>query len=112
MSEDRRQPERRIARRYPIQAPVEYEQTSVTGRGTTQDISSSGVHIAMSNASPPLSIGNGVKLRFSFFVGSFNVAFPANVVRHTSGGFAVRFDRLGPTHRDVLRQALPAGRSD
>jgi hypothetical protein len=109
VTEDRQQREKRIALRHPICVPVEYEQDSTAGSGTTCDISSSGVHVAMSHTSTPLSIGDGVKLRFSFFVGSFDVAFPANVVRHTSEGFAVRFDQLGPTHRDVLRQALPGG---
>ena len=84
------------------------------GRGTTWDVSTSGVHVVMRRASSPLSIGGEVRLRFSFFVGSFDVAFPANVVRHTPEGFAVQFERLGTTHRDLLRQALPAGsgRSD
>ena len=109
MSEDRRQPERRIAPRYRIQVPVEYEQASATGSGTTWDISTSGAHVA-SHASP--SLGSEMTLRFSFFVGSFDVAFPANVVRHTPDGFAVQFDQLSRPHRDVLRQALPAGRSD
>ncbi len=107
MSEDRKPPERRIAPRYRIRVPVEYEQAAATGRGTTWDVSTSGVHVAMSHASPSLLIGSEVKLRFSFFMGSFAVAFPANVVRHTPDGFAVQFDRLGPTHRDLLRQALP-----
>ncbi len=114
MSEDREQPERRIAPRYRIRVPVEYEQASATGRGTTWDVSTSGVHVAMSHASAssPLSIGSEVKLRFSFFVGSFDVAFPANVVRHTPEGFAVQFDRLGSAHRDLLRQALPVANGD
>ncbi len=107
MSEDGRQPERRLARRYRIQVPVEYEQASARESGTTWDVS--GSRVAMSHASPSLSIGSEVKLRFSFFVGSFGVAFAANVVRHTPDGFAVQFDRLGSTHHDVLQQALPGG---
>ena len=91
--------------------PVEYEQASATGRGTTWDVSTSGVHVAMSHTSAPspLLIGSEVKLRFSFFAGSFGTAFPANVVRHTPEGFAVRFDQLGSAHHDLLRQALPVG---
>ena len=112
VSEDREQPERRIAPRYRIRVPVEYEQASATGRGTTWDVSISGVHVAMRRASPALSIGSEVKLRFSFFAGSFDVAFPANVVRHTAEGFAVQFDPLGNAHRDMLRQALPVENGD
>ncbi len=112
MSEDRRLPGRRSAPRYRIRVPVEYQQASATGRGTTWDVSISGVHVAMSYASPPLSIGSDLKLRFSFFAGSFDVAFPANVVRHTAEGFAVQFDPLGSAHRDLLRQALPIANGD
>ena len=107
MGEQRAEPERRIAARYRIRVPVEYEQASATGGGTTWDVSVSGVHVAMNHAAPPVSIGSEVKLRFSFFAGSFDVEFPANVVRHTAEGFAVQFDPLGCAHRDLLRQALP-----
>ncbi len=111
MSEDPKQSERRVAPRYRIRVPVEYEQASAMGRGTTWDVSSSGVHVR-SYAAPALSIGGEVKLRFSFFVGSFDLAFPANVVRHTPEGFTVRFDRLESAHRDLLRQALPVADCD
>ncbi len=112
MNNDREQSERRIAPRYRVRVPVEYEQASVTGRGTTWDISASGVHVSMRHASSALSIGSEVKLRFSFFAGSFDTAFPANVVRQTPEGFAVQFDPLGSAHRDLLRQALPIGNGD
>ncbi len=56
MNKDREQSERRIAPRYRIRVPVQYEQASVTGRGTTWDISASGVHVSMRRASSALSI--------------------------------------------------------
>ena len=99
--------EKRAARRYLIRVPVEYENHVTMGRGTIADISTSGVRISTRNAGPPLSIGSDLRLRFSFFAGSFETSFGAKVVRHTRDGFAVQFGSLDPTQRELLRQALP-----
>jgi len=88
--------------RFSIRVPVEYEEASATW-----DVSTSGVHVALSYAAPPLSIGTGVRMRFSFFAGSFDLSFAGSVVRHTDEGFAVEFEPLDAAHRDLLRQALP-----
>lgn len=99
--------ENRIAPRFEIRVPVEYQYDAATGRGTTANVSTSGVRIAMTARSPQLSVGSGLTLRFSFFAGSFDTPFAANVVRHTDDGFAVQFDTLDGQQRNLLRQALP-----
>lgn len=97
--------DRRIDPRYPIRVPTEYQHPSVVGRGTTWDVSLSGVRIA--DATFQIRVGAGVMIRFSFFPGSFETWFPANVVRHTNDGFAVRFEPLSEDQIAVLRRALP-----
>ena len=97
----------RSAPRYRIRVPVEYENHATMGRGTIADVSTSGVRISTHNAGPPLSIGSDLRLRFSFFAGSFETPFGASVVRHTHDGFAVQFSRLDSTRHELLRQALP-----
>ena len=99
--------ENRRAPRYLICVPVEYEYDASMGRGTTSNVSTSGVLIAMNEAVEPLSIGADLTMRFSFFAGSFGTQFGANVVRHTRDGFAAQFGPLDPTQHELLRQALP-----
>ena len=99
--------ERRRATRYLIRVPVEYEHYAATGWGTTADVSTSGARITIRDAGRPASIGGDLRLRFSFFAGSFERPLGAKVVRHTHDGFAVRFGPLDPTQRELLRQALP-----
>jgi hypothetical protein len=52
-------------------------------------------------------VGSGVIISFSFFPGSFDTWFPAEVVRHTKDGFAIRFSHLGKRQLEILRRALP-----
>ena len=54
-----------------------------------------------------IRVGAGVMLRFSFFPGSFETWFSANVVRHTADGFAVHFENLADDQAAILRRALP-----
>lgn len=103
--------ENRVAPRYEIRVPVEYHADTTTGRGTTANVSRSGVRIAKGAAAPEVIVGAGMTLRFSFFAGSFDTPFEAEVVRHTDDGFAVQFRSLDGEQRELLRQALP-GRDD
>ncbi len=85
---------------------MEYEDHSLTGRGFTANISVSGVRIEQ--ASQPVPIGMQLGLRFSFFHGSFEAQFGAEVVRHSEDGFAVRFGSLDKASLNILRTALPS----
>ena len=97
--------DRRTDPRYPIRVPVEYQHPTVVGRGTTGDISLSGVRVE--EASFRIRVGAAVTLRFSFFPGSEELWFPASVVRHTGDGFAVHFEDLEDEQVAVLSRALP-----
>jgi hypothetical protein len=93
-----------VAQRYPIEAHLEYSSAASTGRGRTRNISLSGVYIEAPAAVAPR---DRVEVRFSFFVGSFEVVFPAEVVRLAENGFAVRFENLGDPQLQILRRVLP-----
>jgi hypothetical protein len=96
--------ERRAEPRFQIQAPLEYRSPSATGHGRTRNISLSGVYI---EAPPELAPHDAVEVRFSFFVGSFDIPFPGEVVRLGPDGFAARFGALGDAQLRILRRALP-----
>ena len=95
--------ERRAAPRVSIQAPTEYE-NSYMGSGFTKNVSLSGVRIE--HASISMAIQTEIRLRFSFFMGSFDTVFRGTVVRHTKDGFAVQFVDMGDAQREVLRRSL------
>ncbi len=99
--------ERRQAPRFSVCVPMEYEDHSVTGRGFTKNVSLSGVLIKQ--ASSPALIGTNLRLRFSFFLGSFATPFRGKVVRHAEDGFAIQFASLDEAEFEVLRRALPPG---
>jgi hypothetical protein len=99
------QEERRIAPRFKLRAPAEYQNDSVHGNGTIWDISASGARIE--NATASVEQGVTLGLRSSFFPGSFDVELKGDVVRHTRGGFAVQFVDLGAPQIDFLRTILP-----
>ena len=98
-------PERRVAPRYAVRVPVEYQHPAIVGRGTSWDISSSGVRVV--DVTVPIRVGAGIMLRFSFFPESQDTWFPGDVVRHTKNGFAVEFADLEPAHLDILGRVLP-----
>ncbi len=100
--------DRRSAPRLRIQAPMEYGQDAETGRGFTKDVSLSGVRIEQ--ASLAVLIETELRLRFSFFLGSFETLFPGKVVRHITDGFAVQFGSLDVAQLEILRRVLgPSG---
>ncbi len=97
--------EERRAPRFSIQVPTEYEyRTSTWGTGLTENVSTSGVLVEHTSAASPIDAE--MRMRFSFFHGSFDTVFTGAVVRYTEGGFAVRFVHLEPTQIDVLRRTL------
>ena len=85
------------------QVPTEYE-NSQTGSGLTENVSLSGVLIE--HASRSIAIQTEIRLRFSFFVGSFDTEFQGTVIRHTEGGFAVQFGDMDPVQAEVLRRII------
>ncbi len=95
--------ERRDAPRISVQVPTKYENPHI-GYGFTENLSVSGVSIE--HTSGPMAIQTEIRLRFSFFMGSFDTVFRGTVVRHTKDGFAVRFVDMGEAQLDVLRRGL------
>ncbi len=95
--------ERRAAPRLSIQAPAEYEDSRM-GSGFTKNVSLSGVRIE--HASVSMAIQTEIRLRFSFFMGSFGTEFRGTVVRHTGPGFAVQFSDMDKGQIKVLHRAF------
>ncbi len=96
---------RRAAPRLSIQVPTEYEYDSdLAGTGFTENVSSSGVLVDHTSAAFP--IDTELRMRFSFFHGSFDTVFTGAVVRYTEDGFAARFVHLDTTQIEVLHRAL------
>ncbi len=95
--------ERRAAPRFIIQVPTEYENSQM-GSGLTENVSISGVRIE--KASISAAIQTEIRLRFSFFKGSFDTIFQGTVVRHTGPGFAVQFGDMGEAQLEVLSRTL------
>lgn len=96
---------RRAAPRLSIQVPTEYEyESSTPGSGLTENLSISGVLVEHASAAFPIDAE--LRMRFSFFLGSFDTLFTGAVVRHTADGFAARFVRLETAQIEVLRRAL------
>ena len=95
----------RAATRFSVQAPTEYEYShDTTGSGLTENLSLSGVLVE--RASILIAIQSEIRLRFSFFTGSFDTVFRGTVVRHTGDGFAVHFGNMGEADLDVLRRGM------
>ena len=101
--------DRRAATRLRIQAPVEYGQDAEAGRAFTKDVSLSGVRIEQASLAMPIE--TELRLRFSFFLSSFETLFRGKVVRHTTDGFAVQFGSLDVAQLEILRTALRPGAS-
>ncbi len=97
------------APRFSVCAPMEYEDHSVTGRGFTNNVSLSGVLIGQTSS--PAPIGANLRLRFSFFLGSFSTVFRGKVVRPAEEGFAIQFASLEEAQLEILRTALPPSAS-
>ncbi len=83
---------------------MEYGPNAESGRGFTKDVSLSGVRIEQASVAVPIE--TELRLRFSFFLGSFETLFPGNVVRHTTDGFAAQFGSLDVAQLEILRTAL------
>ncbi len=95
--------EQRAAQRYSVRVSTEYESSDM-GSGFTENVSLSGALIEYASRSIPLK--TKIRLRFSFFVGSFDTVFQGIVSRHTDDGFAVQFVEMGESQVEVLRKCL------
>ncbi len=93
----------REAPRFDVQAPVEYE-NSQKGSGSTTNLSLVGVLIEY--ASTIIAIETEIRLRFSFFEGSFDTQFRGTVVRQAKNGFAVHFVAMGEAQLEVLKRTF------
>ena len=93
-----------VAPRFDLCVPVAYRGPGFEGEGLLGDISSSGARIE--RASNGVAPGTKLGMRFSFFVGSFARELPAEAVRETESGFAVRFVELKAEDRRLLERAL------
>ena len=101
--------ERRTASRFSVRVPIEYEnsrnsQNSHMGNGVTGDVSLSGVRIE--HASGSMTTQTEIRLRFSFFMGSFDTEFFGTVVRHTKDSFSVQFVDMDKAQLLVIRRSL------
>ena len=97
--------ERRAAPRFNIHVPTEYEHVNTpAGTGHTENVSVSGVLVERTSAELP--IDTELRMRFSFFQGSFATVFTAAVVRYTEGGFAARFVNVDTAQIEVLQRAF------
>ena len=94
----------RKSRRINVRFRAEFTGRKVRGAGVVQNISLGGALIEQ--ADPLLLSGGEVKVRFSFFENSVPVEVPAEIVRETSSGFAVRFRDLSRRMRSVLTVAI------
>ena len=95
--------EQRAAPRFAVRASTEYENSHM-GSGSTENVSLSGALIEYASTSIPIQ--TKIRLRFSFFVGSFDTVFRGSVVRQTEDGFAVQFVDMGETQLEVLTRIL------
>ena len=95
--------ERREASRFTVRVSTEYEGADM-GSGFTENVSLSGALIEYASTSIP--IRTEIRLRFSFFSGSFDTVFRGTVVRHVEDGFAVQFVDMGETQLEMLRRVL------
>jgi hypothetical protein len=99
-------PQTRAAQRFDIRAPAEYRWNGRSGSGTIWNISASGARIE--KITTPAVLGTEIRVRSSFFPGSFEAELPGYVVRETElGGFAIRWVNLGERERGLLKRVLP-----
>ncbi len=103
-------PSRSDARRdHPRAAPraavqVHFSAGRIDGTGVLEDLSLSGARIASASACP----APGTKIELVLILsGTERVRAPAEVVRSTAKGFAVRFQRVDGELRDFVTAALP-----
>lgn len=92
------------ARRYDLSAPVEFRGDAVEGTGTIWNVSASGALVE--RVSEVVESGTPLRMRVSYYPGSFEIELPTEVVRTTPTGFAVRFTDLDESSRRMLARVL------
>ena len=96
--------EKPAATRYDLSGPVEFRHNDQVGTGTVWNVSASGALVE--RASIPVDSGSPLRMRFSYYPGSFEIEVPSEVVRTTPTGFAVRFIDLDASSRRLLARIL------
>ena len=74
------------------------------GSGTIWNLSASGALVEW--ASTIVDSGTPLRMRISYYPGSFEIELPSEVVRTTPTGFAVRFMELDTSSRLLLARVL------
>ncbi|MEE9280272.1 MAG: PilZ domain-containing protein [Myxococcota bacterium] len=98
------------AKRYDLSGPVEYRGDAVLGTGTIWNVSASGALVE--RASTIVETGTPLRIRVSYYPGSFEIELPSEVVRTTSTGFAIRFTDLDESSRRLLARVLSRCQSE
>jgi hypothetical protein len=96
--------ERQLAMRYDLSGPVEFRGDDVLGSGTIWNLSASGALVEW--VSTIVDSGTPLRMRISYYPGSFEIELPSEVVRTTPTGFAVRFMELDVASRLLLARVL------
>ena len=94
-----------VAARYELSGPVEFRCDDQVGTGTVWNVSASGALVE--RTSTVVESGTPLRLRLSYYPGSFEIELPSEVVRTTPTGFAVRFTDLDA--RITAKLAEPDG---
>ena len=92
------------ATRYELTGPVEFRCDDQVGTGTVWNVSASGALVE--RASIVVESGTPLRMRLSYYPGSFEIELPSEVVRTTPTGFAVRFSHLDAPSRRLLSRVL------
>ena len=93
-----------VAARYELSGPVEFRCDDQIGTGTVWNVSASGALVE--RASIVVESGTPLRMRLSYYPGSFEIELPSEVVRTTPTGFAVRFTDLNASSRRLLARVL------
>ncbi len=93
-----------VAARYELSGPVEFRCDDQVGTGTVWNFSASGALVE--RASIVVERGSSLRMRLSYYPGSFEIEVPSEVVRTTPTGFAVRFTELDAPSRRLLARVL------
>ncbi len=94
----------RKTKRVDVRFRADYDTEHLSGTGLVDNVSAGGALIG--NATTLLLRGTEVKIRFSFFKNSAPVEIPAEVIRETDNGFAVRFTFITARTKAIITRAV------
>jgi hypothetical protein len=96
--------ELRTSARVSVRFPVTFYGRQVEGTAQATNVSATGAFLQ--DADPLLITGGKIRLRFSLAADALPIDVWAEVVRETETGFAVRFTKMEPRIRAVLKTAI------